>query len=119
MAKPVQAPEEVAIDDELYIEYFRFKHGQSQRLGLMDKLFSHLKMPFVSVGCQYLRCEDRLPEAAKTSAAMKVQLLANGAPEKTEAQLAAASLYQLILTNDKQKTAFPYLNISQSNIELN
>ncbi|MFT4929534.1 MAG: hypothetical protein ACI8WB_005668 [Phenylobacterium sp.] len=109
----------VAVDDPLFIEYFRFKHGQSQHLSLVDKLFSHLKMPFVMAGCQYLRCEKDLPDGAKQSAAMKAQLLASGAPDKTEEQLAASSVYQLILTNDKAKTIFPYLNISQSNVELN
>ncbi len=111
--------EKVAIDDELYIEYFRFKHGKSQRQNLVDKLFSHLKMPFVQAPCQYLRCEPNLPDAAKLSTAMKTQLLATGSPDKTEQQLAEASLYQLILTNDKHKMLFPYLNINQPGVELN
>ena len=46
----------VALDDELFIEYFRFKNGKSQNNQLMNKLFSHLKMPFVNDTSQALRC---------------------------------------------------------------
>lgn len=112
----------VALDDELFIEYFNFKHGVSQQNFLVDLLFSFAKTPFLIPPCQFLRCEERLPASA-VNGPLKAQLLAQhanlGSQDKSELELAKASKFRQILTADNAKSGYPYLNIRSPKTELN
>lgn len=114
----------VALDDDLFVEYFRFKNGKSSNHFLIGNLLSNLKMPFVQSGCQAFRCHQGLPQKDKDelqiiSAPLLSAYLSGGYPSNTIEELAKKSQYHLVLTADDTKFKYPYLNINKKNIELN
>ncbi|MEZ8616022.1 hypothetical protein AB6D33_09225 [Vibrio splendidus] len=114
----------VALDDDLFIEYFRFKNGKSSNHSLVGNLLSNLKMPFVQSSCQAFRCHQGLNQDEKNkleiiSAPILSAFLSGGCPSNTLEELAKKSKYHLVLTADETKTKYPYLNINKKNIELN
>ncbi|MDD9156863.1 hypothetical protein PVK64_11825 [Aliivibrio sp. S4TY2] len=119
--------DKVTLDDNLFIEYFRFKNGKSEDHDLIYKLLSNLKMPFVKAPCQAFRCFQKLNTEENDeynlhdlfSPALMSSFLSGGYPQKTIEELAKDSKYKLILTADSSKDSYPYLNINNPNIELN
>ncbi|HIF9216670.1 TPA: hypothetical protein ACX6QF_002169 [Photobacterium damselae] len=112
----------VALDDSLFIEYFRFKNGKNSDYQLIESLLSHLKMPFVLSACQAIRCNQVQKDADGSellSAPILGSLLGGGSSNFTMEELAGKSQYHLILTEDQTKFKYPYLNINKKNIELN
>ncbi|HCG9067058.1 TPA: hypothetical protein NKB39_002979 [Vibrio parahaemolyticus] len=114
----------VALDDELFIEYFRFKNGKSTDHSLISNLLSHLKLPFVQSSCQAYRCYQSLTvqerdENQIISSSLLSAFLGSGMQTKTLEELGKMSKYHLILTADDTKNTYPYLNINNNNIELN
>ncbi|PQJ59210.1 hypothetical protein BTO01_20445 [Vibrio jasicida] len=114
----------VALDDALFVEYFRFKNGKSSDHSLVGNLLSNLKMPFVQSPCQAFRCHQGLTQQDKDgfeviSAPLLRAFLSSGYPSITIEELAKKSQYHLVLTADATKTKYPYLNINNKNIELN
>ena len=114
----------VALDDDLFVEYFRFKNGKSSNHSLVGNLLSNLKMPFVQSSCQAYRCYQGLTQGERAdleiiSASVLTAFLSGGYAHNTLEELAKKSQYHLILTADDAKTKYPYLNINQKNIELN
>ncbi|MGR2665657.1 hypothetical protein [Vibrio campbellii] len=112
----------VTLDDDLFIEYFKFKNGKSEDHGLVHNLFSHLKMPFVESPCQIYRChQSMIAKGGESifSPALLTSFLAGGYPTKSLEELAKLSKYRIILTSDVNKHCFPYLNVNSPNVELN
>ncbi|MCF7486990.1 hypothetical protein [Vibrio sp. A2-1] len=112
----------VTLDDDLFIEYFKFKNGKSEDHGLVHNLFSHLKMPFVESPCQMHRChQSMIAEGAESifSPALLTRFLSGGYPTKSLEELSKLSKYRIILTSDTSKHSFPYLNVNTPNVELN
>lgn len=114
----------VALDDELFIEYFRFKNGKTTDHSLVCNLLSHLKLPFVQSSCQAYRCHQALKglegdEGQIISPALLSAFLSGGIQTKTIEELGKMSRYHLVLTADDNRNSYPYLNINERNIELN
>ncbi|TVU79108.1 hypothetical protein FQP87_01440 [Vibrio tasmaniensis] len=114
----------VALDDELFIEYFRFKNGKSTNHSLVSNMLSHLKLPFVQSSCQAYRCYQGLTEQERDesqiiSPSILSAFLSGGIQTRTLEELGKMSKYHLVLTADNQRNTYPYLNINAKNIELN
>ncbi|MCE7566221.1 hypothetical protein LZS85_08855 [Aliivibrio fischeri] len=112
----------VTLDDDLFIEYFKFKNGKSEDHSLVHNFFSHLKMPFVKSPCQIHRChKSMIAKRGESvfSTALLASFLSGGYPTKSLEELAKQSKYRIILTSDPNKHSFPYLNVNSPNVELN
>lgn len=114
----------VVLDDQLFVEYFRFKKGLSEDQLLLQNLLSNLKMPFITEPCQTLRCYKSLDTREQKQEIFSPELLhailSRGSQSVLSLEeLALKTKYHLILTTDKSKETFPYLNINNPKIELN
>ncbi|ELA7286602.1 hypothetical protein Q9885_001699 [Vibrio parahaemolyticus] len=112
----------VTLDDDLFVEYFKFKNGKSEDHNLVHNFFSHLKMPFVKSPCQIHRCHKLMlatDGVSIFSPELLTSFLGGGYPKKSLEDLAKLSKYRIILTSDTSKNSFPYLNVNSPNVELN
>jgi len=112
----------VVLDDQLFVEYFKFKNGLCKDQLLLQNLLSNLKMPFITEPCQTLRCFNKLDTAEKDifpAEFLHAALSRGSLTTQSLEELALKTKYHLILTADEDKETFPYLNINKPKIELN
>ncbi|NVP00931.1 hypothetical protein HWA77_11975 [Photobacterium damselae subsp. damselae] len=116
----------VALDDTLFVEYFKFKNNKSTDHELIYKLISNLKMPFAQSNLQALRCINELTESLSIdevhsiiSPELQTAYISGGLINESLEELSQKTLYKILLTNDESKNEFPYVNISSPCIEIN
>ena len=112
----------VVLDDQLFVEYFKFKNGLCENQLLLQNLLSNLKMPFITEPCQTLRCYNDLDDEHKyilPPEFLHAAISRGSVTTQSLEDLASRTKYHLILTSDEDKETFPYLNINNPKIELN
>lgn len=108
---------QVALDDDLLIEYAHFRNGTILHRETIIRLISLLQLETRPAARQLARCRDRLPERYYQDIAPA--LLRSAPPEETLDVLVRKTVHKIILTNDKAKKGFPYVNINAHVLESN
>lgn len=103
-------PDQLVLDDELFILYTRFTSGVSvDKLDTktLFSLLSRLKLPHACSADQIIRCKGELPERFLSETAP--QILAGGTTGQTLEDLARQTVHRIILSH--KENALPYVNI--------
>ncbi len=106
----------VVLDDSLYEEYNAYKSPKNDKLFSMDKIAQILKFSGGDILTNYAQYNriDIPKEEAKQSALLKDTTNKN----KSLMELAKGTEYKIILTDDKNKKNYPYVNINEDEIEM-
>lgn len=107
---------QVVLDDKLYKEYLAYKNPQSGIPFSQDKIARILKFSGGDILTNYAQYNslDMPKDNKKLSALLKDGKNKN----KTLEELAKATEYKIILTDDEQKNRYPYVNIDGDEIEM-
>lgn len=109
-------PDQLVLDDDLFILYSRFSSGAT--VDELDKetlvaLLSRLKLPYKYGPEQVLRCKDELPESFMAEIAPRI--LAGGTTGQTLEDMALQTVHRVILTT--KSNTFPYVNIRSQKLD--
>lgn len=111
-------PDQLVLDDELFILYTRFNSGVNTNdldKNTLYALLSRLKLPYKYGPEQVLRCRDELPESFMAEIAP--QILAGGTTGQTLEDMALQTIHRVILTT--KSNTFPYVHIRSPKLDTN